>query len=56
MLKVDINYITAIFLGATGLATAIGAIVVNKRELKALKKWVCTRTPCDDRIQDEPPL
>lgn len=47
--------IGAIAVGVTALATAIGAAVKQIYDNKALRKWICTRNPCDERVSQEPP-
>ena len=47
--------LSAIAISATALATAIGAAVKQIQDNKALRKWICTKNPCEGRTQGEPP-
>jgi len=48
--------IESALLGAAALITAVGAIVKQIYDIKALKLYICMRTPCKDRIQKVSPL
>ena len=45
---------SSFLLAITALVTALGVAVKQIWDNKALRKWVCTRDPCDNRIQGEP--
>jgi hypothetical protein len=44
--------VSSAILGLSGLATAIGSVFYNRRQIDDLKKWICLRVPCADRITD----
>ena len=47
--------IETVIVSATALATAIGVLVKQLHDNRNLRRWLCTREPCDQRITLEPP-
>jgi hypothetical protein len=37
------------------LVTTAGAVIKQSRDIKELRKWLCTRNPCPDRVQGDDP-
>jgi hypothetical protein len=45
---------SALIVAAGALATAIGTAVKQITDNKELRKWICTKNPCEGRTQVDP--
>lgn len=45
----------ALIIGIIALATSIGGVIKQFSDNKKLKDWICTKNPCNDRIQKPEP-